>query len=571
MKFSLLFSLLTVAINWKVTQTQSASLCSNILVKYNAKKNPTAPRSNGIFLGKFFDGSDVYVGVINQTSKATSVGCPYEHSYPARITTNGTNPGGYTECVIDDFSNTDVYYLKDDPNFIWVPADIGNTASVPNLIRYTTPTGLEYAYGRIRVTASNGQRYITVGKVHLNVFQGGIWYWTEFGTGHSDFGYEVLACRKEPIPPPPPLCSNTLVKYNAITNPTAPRSNGIYIGNFFDGSDVYVGVINQTDGIPCFYEHSYPARITTNGTNPGGYTECVIDDFSNTDVYYLKDDPNFIWVPADIGNTASVPNLIRYTTPTGFDYAYGRIRVTASNGQRYITVGKVHLTILDAGIWYWTEFGTGRSEFGYEVLACRKEPIPPPPPLCSITLVKYNALTNPTAPRSNGIYIGNFFDGSDVYVGVINQTDGIPCFYEHSYPARITTNGTNPGGYTECVIDDFSNTNVYYLKNDPNFIWVETNSTAVTSVPNLIRYTTPTGFDYAFGRIRLTASNGKSYITVGKVHLTIFDDARIWYWTEFGTGYSFTGYEVLACRNESGVYCNNSYSEFNGEYYDDEN
>ncbi|KAG5667940.1 hypothetical protein PVAND_015905 [Polypedilum vanderplanki] len=167
--------------------------CSIVLIQYDAIVNPTAPQSNGLYVGNFFDGSDVYVGVISQSSAAISVGCVNEDSYPARVTTNGTNPGGYTECVIEDYASN-LWYLQYDPNFYWAPTDNATVASVPNLIHYTNSLGFDFAYGRIYLTASNGSTYVTVGKIHLNKYLTAIYYWTQNGHELAVTGFDVLAC-----------------------------------------------------------------------------------------------------------------------------------------------------------------------------------------------------------------------------------------------------------------------------------------------------------------------------------------------------------------------------------------
>ncbi|KAG5668728.1 hypothetical protein PVAND_016655 [Polypedilum vanderplanki] len=201
-----------------------AAPCSNILIPYNAATNPTAPQSNGLYVGNFYDGSDVYVGVIPQSAESIKAGCPVEDSYPARITTNGTNRGGSMECIVNDFDGTNLFYLQKDPNFIWVPTNNNIVTNVSNIVYYTNSIGLKFGYGRVFLKSTNGSTYVTVGKIHLNKYRPEIFFWSQNKRQSLTSNFDILACRYEVRSTPIPTTISTIKSSTTISTKAASIS-----------------------------------------------------------------------------------------------------------------------------------------------------------------------------------------------------------------------------------------------------------------------------------------------------------------------------------------------------------
>jgi hypothetical protein len=119
------------------------------------------------------------------------------------------------------------------------------------------------------------------------------------------------------------LTANVLIQYDPKTNPNAPAADGHNAGTFLDGSIAYVGIAHTLPNY-CVNQNTLPARVTTNPTSAGAHGECVTDQYDAIAPWYLKDDPNFVWVPTTKDTVLTVPHGVTYNTGTGFIFNYGR-------------------------------------------------------------------------------------------------------------------------------------------------------------------------------------------------------------------------------------------------------
>ena len=81
----------------------------------------------------------------------------------------------------------------------------------------------------------------------------------------------------------------------------------------------------------------------------------------------------------------------------------------------------------------------------------------------------------------------------------------VPC------PAYLTDNPAKPGGYLSCFEVFYKTTQLFYLLNHSDLLWVNTNSTHMMTLPSPVKV--DGGTPFYFGRI---VENGFTYI--GKLH-----------------------------------------------------
>jgi hypothetical protein len=161
------------------------------------------------------------------------------------------------------------------------------------------------------------------------------------------------------------------VSYDPRTNPNAPAFDGHNAGTFLDGSVAFVGIAHTLPANNnCFKQQTLPARVTTNPTAPGAHGECVTDQYDGIAPWYLRDDPNFVWVPTTKDTVFTVPNRVTYNTGTGFIFNYGRTLVTSSNGTKYTVVSKVHLDHYQSVLFYLNDANKVIQGYNFEVLTC---------------------------------------------------------------------------------------------------------------------------------------------------------------------------------------------------------
>jgi hypothetical protein len=147
-------------------------------------------------------------------------------------------------------------------------------------------------------------------------------------------------------------------------------------GTYIDGSTVYIG--KGTSTTQCFVAPNMPARITTATGSAGAHMPChdVVDKLTP---FYLKDNPQLIWVKGDVKMTAYMyPVLV----VSGL-YQYNIGRVNLLNGTTtYQQIGKI--TLPYNGVWYSTLSTVDKNETNFDRLVCDG----PPPPVtsgCSFT------------------------------------------------------------------------------------------------------------------------------------------------------------------------------------------
>lgn len=163
----------------------------------------------------------------------------------------------------------------------------------------------------------------------------------------------------------------TFIQYDAFNDQFAPTIDGFLAGTYGDGSDVYVGLGNNSI---CGGEPFAPCRLKTND-NAGCYIpSCGLERFDNQNSFYLLNDKNFKWIPVTRDTLKQSSPLI-FDIPGVKTLAFGRINSTAS-GVDYTTVGKVIYnrtsSTLYINLMYWIDYATGteKSASTYEVLSC---------------------------------------------------------------------------------------------------------------------------------------------------------------------------------------------------------
>jgi hypothetical protein len=96
--------------------------------------------------------------------------------------------------VTDQYDAIAPWYLKDDPNFVWVPTTKNTVLTVPHSVTYNTGTGFIFNYGRIQLTSANGTRYTVISKVHRDHYVNVLWYLDENNKVIQGSNFEVLTC-----------------------------------------------------------------------------------------------------------------------------------------------------------------------------------------------------------------------------------------------------------------------------------------------------------------------------------------------------------------------------------------
>jgi hypothetical protein len=121
-----------------------------------------------------------------------------------------------------------------------------------------------------------------------------------------------------------------------VTNDkTAPIRNGFSAGTYADGSNVYVGLGNNT---ACFGETMAPCRLKA--TDPAGcyIAGCGTERLETKTVQYVVDHPWLKWVPVTSATVFSTNGLTN-DAKNGVTTKYARIKSTY-NGVNYVTIGK---------------------------------------------------------------------------------------------------------------------------------------------------------------------------------------------------------------------------------------
>ena len=107
---------------------------------------------------------------------------------PARLNNVPGKAGGYLACYGAYHGTTDIYYLLNHPNLMWVTTNFTNVMAVASSLKLHG-SSLQF-YGR---TIVNGSTY--VGQVHWNDKQ--FYYSTVTGEDKAVGNFEVVTCGKE--------------------------------------------------------------------------------------------------------------------------------------------------------------------------------------------------------------------------------------------------------------------------------------------------------------------------------------------------------------------------------------
>lgn len=156
--------------------------------------------------------------------------------------------------------------------------------------------------------------------------------------------------------------------YDPVNNPSAPATDGILIGNYYDKTPIYLGRGND------ICEAISPARVNIlNQTqSPGVYTSCdgiELKDTSSTAEYLVRNpDYTYFWVNASSND--KILNAVKwnYLADT---LAVSRIKIyNRKTKSRFDTIGK---TFVGAGTWYFNPMTNYTDSFGMqdvEILLC---------------------------------------------------------------------------------------------------------------------------------------------------------------------------------------------------------
>jgi hypothetical protein len=157
------------------------------------------------------------------------------------------------------------------------------------------------------------------------------------------------------------------IQYNASTNPNEPIGKALMAGTFIDGSTVYVG--KGTSTTQCLIAPNMPARITTATGSAGAHMACY-DAVDKLTPFYLKDNPQLIWVKGDVNMTAYMyPVLV---VSGAYEYNIGRVNLL--NGTTtYQQIGKI-LTVPNNGFWYSSVSTGDKNDTNFERLVCDGPP-----------------------------------------------------------------------------------------------------------------------------------------------------------------------------------------------------
>ncbi|KAG5668136.1 hypothetical protein PVAND_016088 [Polypedilum vanderplanki] len=296
---------------------------------YDPSINQFDPLNDGVLIGYGPDDSPQYVGqIITQYGKT-----------PARIVVNGTKaPGGYSIYISKQVKGKigETFYLSIGPNnyFYWINASYDDI--ITNSVKIK---GNVYLYGisRINDTTSKGKEFSTLGITFFDI--GTFFYDSEKGNVNSigKNKAELLVCSSNDdqlsayeADHDQTACVNEWRYYDTVNDPEAPLKYGIFVGNYYDKSPIYVGRGYQTCwGIT-------PGRIAVNGTKPPAvYSPCDGTEYgdSNTTAQFLvyNSSQTYEWVlmsPSDLG--------------------YENEKVN-NNNQYIMAVARINLTELDFG------------------------------------------------------------------------------------------------------------------------------------------------------------------------------------------------------------------------------
>jgi hypothetical protein len=140
-----------------------------------------------------------------------------------------------------------------------------------------------------------------------------------------------LACTDAPTIPP----CGTLATYDVVNDKTAPIRNGFSAGTYVDGSNVYVGLGDNT---ACFGETMAPCRLKA--TDPAGcyIASCGKELFVSKPAQYVVNHPWLKWVPVTSATVFST-NGLTYAARNDLIFKYARIK-SSYNGVNYVTIGK---------------------------------------------------------------------------------------------------------------------------------------------------------------------------------------------------------------------------------------
>jgi hypothetical protein len=164
-----------------------------------------------------------------------------------------------------------VYYLEDHSDLLWVKANSSSMLNVPNAIILNGTSGLKwpFMFGR---TIYKGQ--YTLGKAHVGNTFYLLNFWGDNGEERYLDNFEVLTCSPGNMMPRQPTKVNyncgDYIKYNPQFANSNPINNGFSAGKFIDNSIIYAGVGNFS---MCWGQNPAPGRfMTTNSiSGPGVY------------------------------------------------------------------------------------------------------------------------------------------------------------------------------------------------------------------------------------------------------------------------------------------------------------
>lgn len=201
-------------------------------------------------------------------------------------------------------------------------------------IIYEVPEVAKFKFARI-----SGTNYVTIGKsiqyLPFDILNHKTYYiepTTKYESIATDF--EILACVKPPVCPSSPC--GTFINYDTVNGIYDPEYCGFKAGFYADGTDVYVGSVNNA---VCFNESLVPTRLSTNYP-AGGYTpSCGVETFETETVKYLLNHSNLQWIKVNYQNMTST-NAITLESPGVGTYKIARINAVTSSGFKYVTIGK---------------------------------------------------------------------------------------------------------------------------------------------------------------------------------------------------------------------------------------
>ncbi|KAL7015048.1 hypothetical protein ACKWTF_016260 [Chironomus riparius] len=340
-----------------------------------------------------------------------------------------------------------------------------------------------------------------------------------------------------------PFCDLTWKRYDPFYDPHAPEKDGLLLGNYIDGSPIYVGRGSST----YFRKYTFPARVYINESNSksGIYVVSYPNEFCDTSgtAEYLVTNPDYDykWIASSEGQMEM--NAVGWAN-SRINISVARINLTRNDGTEISQIGA---SVVSLGTIYYDPVKDVIGTMGlrsYEALICVPKSVKYESDFCAFEWKLYDPLNNPNAPATDGILIGNYYDNTPIYLGRGND------ICEAISPARVNiVNDTqSPGVYTSCdgiELVDTSMSAEYLVKNpDYTYFWVKASSN--DKILNAVkwRFLADT---LAVSRIKIYNKKTKSrFVTIGKT----FVGVGTWYYnplTNYTDSVGMQDVEILLC------------------------